>query len=210
MRTCCFESEQPLASNRLRKRCFAEVIEKTDWQLACFRVHRQFISFPRILATAVSVPPVAQSNELPPYALVSRKVLPMNVKRMMCRFLFIVFVVGCRTAEAQTDEPRDQLFSTIQSLDAKLFEAYNHCDLATLGTMVSDDLEFYHDQTVFRLGRLRSSRPLNRTSAVRWSELCSPTRSRCTHSRDMGQWRSEFIASTTQRIPKMVWAMPSS
>jgi hypothetical protein len=47
----------------------------------------------------------------------------MNVKRMIRCFLFIVFVVACRTAEAQTDEPHDQLFSTIQSLDAKLFEA---------------------------------------------------------------------------------------
>jgi hypothetical protein len=69
----------------------------------------------------------------------------MNVKRMMCRFLFIAFVVACQTAEAQTDEPHEQLFSTIQSLDAKL--------LATLGMMVSDDLEFYHDQTGLSVGK---------------------------------------------------------
>jgi ketosteroid isomerase-like protein len=77
----------------------------------------------------------------------------MNVKRMMCRFLFIAFVAACRIAQAQTDEPHDQLFSTIQSLDAKLFEAYNHCDVATLGKMVSDDLEFYHDQTGLSVGK---------------------------------------------------------
>jgi ketosteroid isomerase-like protein len=77
----------------------------------------------------------------------------MNVKGTIRCFLLIIFVVACRTGEAQTDEPHDQLFSTIQSLDAKLFEAYNHCDLATLGTMVSDDLEFYHDQTGLSVGK---------------------------------------------------------
>jgi hypothetical protein len=42
---------------------------------------------------------------------------------------------------------------TIQSLDTKLFDAYNHCDLATLGAMVSDDLEFYHDKTGLSVGK---------------------------------------------------------
>src|SRR5207237_2808902 len=44
-------------------------------------------------------------------------------------------------------------FTTIQSLDTKLFDAYNHCDLTTLGAMVSDDLEFYHDQTGLSVGK---------------------------------------------------------
>jgi len=30
---------------------------------------------------------------------------------------------------------------------------YNHCDLTTLGAMVSDDLEFYHDQTGLSVGK---------------------------------------------------------
>ena len=41
----------------------------------------------------------------------------------------------------------------MQSLDPQLFEAYNHCDLAKLGTMVSDDLEFYHDKTGLAVGK---------------------------------------------------------
>ncbi|HKD60719.1 MAG TPA: nuclear transport factor 2 family protein [Terracidiphilus sp.] len=41
----------------------------------------------------------------------------------------------------------------IKSLDAKLFDAYNHCDLAVLGSMVSEDLEFYHDQTGLSVGK---------------------------------------------------------
>jgi ketosteroid isomerase-like protein len=63
-------------------------------------------------------------------------------------FLFLCVV----HMDAQSEQP-DPLFKTIQSLDTKLFDAYNHCDLATLGAMVSDDLEFYHDQTGLSVGK---------------------------------------------------------
>jgi hypothetical protein len=53
----------------------------------------------------------------------------------------------------QTLTPADQLFKTVAGLDTALFDAYNHCDLATLGTMVTEDLEFYHDQTGLSVGR---------------------------------------------------------
>jgi hypothetical protein len=54
---------------------------------------------------------------------------------------------------AQSNAQSGALFKTIEALDAKLFDAYNHCDLATLGAMVSDDLEFYHDQSGLAVGR---------------------------------------------------------
>jgi hypothetical protein len=47
----------------------------------------------------------------------------------------------------------DPLFKTVQGLDSKLFDAYNHCDLVTLGAMVADDLEFYHDKTGLSVGK---------------------------------------------------------
>jgi len=47
----------------------------------------------------------------------------------------------------------DSLYKTIAALDAKLFDAYNHCDLDTMGSMVADDLEFYHDQTGLMVGK---------------------------------------------------------
>ena len=47
----------------------------------------------------------------------------------------------------------DPLFQTIQSLDAKLFDAYNHCDLEKFGSLLADDLEFYHDKGGLSVGR---------------------------------------------------------
>lgn len=59
---------------------------------------------------------------------------------------------------AQSPSPKsaaapDPLFQTISALDTKLFDAYNHCDLNTLGTLVTDDLEFYHDKTGLAVGK---------------------------------------------------------
>lgn len=64
-----------------------------------------------------------------------------------------VLVLMICPARAQTNAQSSTLFQTIQSLDKQLFEAYNHCDLKTLGAMVSDDLEFYHDQTGLSVGK---------------------------------------------------------
>src|SRR5579862_6082989 len=57
---------------------------------------------------------------------------------------------------AQSDDglpPTDPLYKTIAGLDATLFDAYNTCNLDKLGSMVSEDLEFYHDKTGLAVGR---------------------------------------------------------
>ena len=72
------------------------------------------------------------------------------------KWLFLAlsaFALSSRMVPAQTSESPDALFDTVKALDAKLFGAYNHCDLAVLGSMVSDDLEFYHDQTGLMVGK---------------------------------------------------------
>ena len=48
--------------------------------------------------------------------------------------------------QAQKPAAPDPLFKTIQSLDTELFDAYNHCDLQKFGSLLADDLEFYHDK----------------------------------------------------------------
>jgi hypothetical protein len=55
--------------------------------------------------------------------------------------------------QAQTAPAPDPLFQTIQSLDTQLFDAYNHCDLERFGSLLADDLEFYHDKTGLSRGR---------------------------------------------------------
>ena len=47
----------------------------------------------------------------------------------------------------------DHLFENVANLDKRLFDAYNTCDLNTLGSLVTEDLEFYHDKTGLALGR---------------------------------------------------------
>lgn len=49
--------------------------------------------------------------------------------------------------------PASDLKNTIQQADAKLFSAYNRCDMEVLAGMVADDLEFYHDQTGLTTGK---------------------------------------------------------
>ncbi len=47
----------------------------------------------------------------------------------------------------RTYEPADQeLYETIVSLDKKLFDAYNSCDMETQAALYSEDIEFFHDK----------------------------------------------------------------
>ena len=64
---------------------------------------------------------------------------------------------ACRTTcpHPSPDHARARFFQTIQSLDTLLFDAYNHCDLEKFGSLLADDLEFYHDKT--RLSRSRQT-----------------------------------------------------
>ena len=57
-----------------------------------------------------------------------------------------------QTASAVAHAP-DRLLQNIAEQDRRLFDAYNNCDLETLGAMVTDDLEFYHDKTGLAVGR---------------------------------------------------------
>ena len=46
-----------------------------------------------------------------------------------------------------------ELTRAISALDTQVFDAYNNCDLDKLGSMVADDLEFYHDKTGLAVGK---------------------------------------------------------
>lgn len=71
------------------------------------------------------------------------------------QYLLLITLVALPLSHihAQTAAAPDPLFHTIQSLDARLFDAYNHCDLEKLGSFFADDLEFYHDKSGLTSGR---------------------------------------------------------
>ena len=48
---------------------------------------------------------------------------------------------------------QEALDKAVASLDAALFDAYNHCDLEKFASFFVDDVEFYHDQGGVTLGQ---------------------------------------------------------
>ncbi|HKF48850.1 MAG TPA: nuclear transport factor 2 family protein [Terracidiphilus sp.] len=70
--------------------------------------------------------------------------------------LFSVFPVNHAFAQDSTHQGlpvADPLYKTIAGLDTALFDAYNTCNLEKFGSMIAEDLEFYHDQAGASYGR---------------------------------------------------------
>jgi len=57
----------------------------------------------------------------------------------------MVFASFAIPSKTDITEPTD-LYTTIVELDRMFVEAYNTCDLETQAKLISEDLEFYHDQ----------------------------------------------------------------
>lgn len=71
----------------------------------------------------------------------------------LCALPLLAAPLASVAQSAKSTSASAPLFQTVSALDTKLFDAYNHCDLDTLGTMVADDLEFYHDKTGLSVGK---------------------------------------------------------
>jgi len=69
--------------------------------------------------------------------------------------VFIALPVAATAQSPQNPSTQASLRQTVQSLDSRLFDAYNRCDIPTLSSLVSDDLEFYHDQTGLSVGKAK-------------------------------------------------------
>jgi len=68
--------------------------------------------------------------------------------------VLLLAVPLCRAdGQSATEPSAAELTRTVAALDTRLFDAYNRCDLDTLGAIVADDLEFYHDKTGLSRGR---------------------------------------------------------
>ena len=74
--------------------------------------------------------------------------------RPMACLLLLVFTAASASAQPPPSKAeQDQLFHTIESLDAQLFTAYNTCDMPKFDSLIAEDVEFYHDQGGITLGR---------------------------------------------------------
>jgi ketosteroid isomerase-like protein len=61
--------------------------------------------------------------------------------------LALLMSAGSVAAQPQGEVAPPGLFHEIATADSVMFSAFNAGDLATLRTMFTEDLEFYHDQT---------------------------------------------------------------
>ena len=75
-------------------------------------------------------------------------------------FVSLILMAGFLVqARAQTVVPlesiksQEELTQVVTALDKQLFDAYNTCNIDKLGTLVADDLEFYHDKTGLAVGK---------------------------------------------------------
>ncbi|MFZ1369691.1 MAG: hypothetical protein WAR78_04890, partial [Ferruginibacter sp.] len=63
----------------------------------------------------------------------------------------ILIIFSCTSAEKKeasvvyTPDSRS-LYDSIVHMDSVLFGAYNTCDMVTMASCFSEDIEFYHDQ----------------------------------------------------------------
>lgn len=88
--------------------------------------------------------------------------MAVNIQTKICKMknnqlpLFLLmmatlFLSYCTTAEKELSKneykPDSQaLYDSIVYADSVFFGAYNICDTVTMASMISEDLEFYHDQ----------------------------------------------------------------
>lgn len=72
--------------------------------------------------------------------------------RAVTLFVLMFTAALCGRVHAQSVAD-SELYKTVAGLDTKLFDAYNNCDLNTLSSLVTDDLEFYHDKTGLAVGK---------------------------------------------------------
>jgi hypothetical protein len=74
-----------------------------------------------------------------------------NFKLILIALSVMVFATATAFAqnkETVTYKPKSQeIYNTVVHLDSVFFNAYNTCDLKTQADMLSDSMEFYHDET---------------------------------------------------------------
>lgn len=65
---------------------------------------------------------------------------------VLCFGTFGAFAIPISELKYYPLENEDDLYQTIVQLDSIFFAAYNNCDVEKQRELISEDLEFYHDQ----------------------------------------------------------------
>jgi hypothetical protein len=134
----------------------------------------------------------------------------VNIKRLLSLAPLIAALTSSWPLRAQSNPRSGSLFKTIQALDSKLFEAYNHCGLATLSEMVSDDLEFYHDQTGLSVGKDLFITAIKQNICGKVERSLVPGSLEVYPLSGYGAVRSAFIGSSIPGIRKTPRERPNS
>jgi hypothetical protein len=82
-----------------------------------------------------------------------RSVLSIPVHVLFITILLIASAGAQSVPALDKIQNQEDLNKAITALDAALFDAYNKCDLARFGSLVDENVEFYHDQGGVTLGR---------------------------------------------------------
>ncbi len=67
--------------------------------------------------------------------------------------LALLALVALVSLPARGAEAVDPMRQAVERLDTELFDAYNHCDLEKFGSLLAEDIEFYHDVDGLSTGR---------------------------------------------------------
>ena len=79
--------------------------------------------------------------------------------------MLMAFAFGGNTQTiADGLNPHSAIYTDVKSLDERMFQAYNTCDLAPLADMVDETIEFYHDRTGPGLGKDRFITAIKRST----------------------------------------------
>src|SRR4051812_5276567 len=77
---------------------------------------------------------------------------PMMKNRRACLGLVAAMLMPVAPSAAPLPA-QDPVYKAIAAADAALFGASNRCDLAAMGKLVDDNLEFYHDKSGLSVGK---------------------------------------------------------
>lgn len=77
----------------------------------------------------------------------------MNLKLLFILVAGMLLIASCSSTKSTTitgvppyQPESKELYDTIARLDSMLFDAYNGCKLQVFESLISDDIEFYHDR----------------------------------------------------------------